>query len=335
MNNFAAKPLSCRLRKPGILLCVAVCFQASILVAVTRPKLRVTRVILKSEGDIATTWTATHAELKESFNEVRASVAVKNISKHGVVSAFFYGEYYDRLGRLCSTALFDLSRNEERESGTVSPKIVRTLVSSDFDMAIATRPYLLRLYLVRQTLAGKSHSPTGGTQGIRVPVTISGVGKVVSEQWYRLCLGPDYERRAPVLDVAFGVAEVDAKGRLKQFEVLDALTTRPFESWAQQFVTHLRFTPARKDGAAINTKTLLLFRVGVRAWPKEDGAFLARSNPWVVNYVESQDDREIPPINVVMLYAPPQKTGGVGQSTLPSCFEYPGAGTDWSSGISR
>jgi hypothetical protein len=241
------------------------------------------------------------ARVEENFRALSALLQVRNISTRPVQQALFYGEFYDRRGRLCFTALFDLYKNVQRRSGAVSPGSERTLLSTSNEMAMASRPRLLRLYLLRQfPEAGVANRPVSKPGVYKPPVLRWSSSE---HSWQTLCLGPAYSHPAlPVEDVALMMVHVDARGRVSGSKVLDAVMTVPFVSWAEGFARHVRFSPARKDGVPMDGKTLILFRALLREWSPKDPAEVARSNPWVVNYVQSGATQQIPAITIVWLF---------------------------------
>lgn len=317
------------------MLCAATLAAAIIhghsLWAVLPPASEVTPVAVQPEEDVSSTWSVKQAEITQNFHVLWAMLRVENISAHPVMRALFYGEYYDRRGRLCYTALFDLQKNKERRTGPALPGSGRTLVSISINMAMASRPRLVRVYLLRQLPAvGVTTHPRKGP-GIYTPAMLKAT---TIEPWETICLGPASGRSAlPVTDVALMMADVNPQGRVSGLKVLDAATTVPFVSWAQKFATHIRFSPSRTNGSPVNGKTLVLFRGLLREWTQGDPAEVASSNPWVVKYADSEAVPRIPAVTVVVLQPPPPHAAPVREGSASGCVEYVGTGSYWSEGI--
>lgn len=286
---------------------------------------------VEADTAVGSAWSIKKAEITENFHFVYASLHVKNISAQPQKQAAFYAEYFDGRGRLCYTALFDLQKNLSRRKGPLLPGGSRTLLSDSFDIALASRPRFVKVYLFGQSLKGTAANHAGKMHNTYTPPMLQAT---TEQPWEMLCLGPLYSRpRKPVVDIALMVVDVDATGSVEGFKVLDAAATVPFVSWAEEFVKHIRFSPARRNREDAKGKTLVLFRAILGQWTKDDPAHVPSSNPWVARYVESESARRIPFVTVVVLQPPPPNATPTQGGSTSVCVQYLGVGTYWSEGI--
>lgn len=309
--------------------CCLLVYAVSPIARAQRPAPRlVSTPKVQLEGSAAEIWKVDYARLVEDFNGTGAFITLRNVSTLSVLSAMFYGEYFDARGRLCFTGLFHLKNNFARRSDVVQPGGLTSLVSDSYALAPASRPRRISLYRVRQTQrrAGRGGAPPAV---VRTPLTLEGLGVPVSALWPRVCTGPSIDSLGPpVVDLALAKIHVGADGALLELQILDALAAQPYIPWLQNLSTHLRFNTAKLDGVASPGDTLVLVRALVRGWQAGERAYLPRSDLWVAAYASNMEGRTLLPLNVLVVEKPPL---GLRRDST-SCFEYLADGSAWSIG---
>lgn len=321
----------------------AVCVTALVALALSRPlgtpsfavrraapEDTVTSLAVEAGRNLNASWQVKSAQSEEDFGAVRLTVTIKNISELAVPAAYFFGRYYDASGRLCFVALFSLGNNLKGRKGPAKPGEVRTLLSVSL-VSSATAPRLLTLSSAhRVVVPGRSRVPPAlaapSTPAVIAPGSVSS-----GDEWRRLCLGghPSVPDR-PVVDVGLGRGIVDPQGRLRNFQVLDALATRPYVAWLEELASHLMFVPASRSGRPVASTVLILASALVRARRAGEPLLLPRFNPWVRRAARNVVG-PVPPVEVVRLYPPlPGMPSAASSPQAPPCFGYWGEGTAWS-----
>jgi hypothetical protein len=293
----------------------------------------VTVLTVHAERNLGRSWEVERAESAENFDSIELTVTVRNTSGHSVPSAYFFGRYYDALGRLCFTSLFSLVDNLEGQTVPASAGEIRTLRSVSF-LVPATTPSVLKVSVShRAEVPGKSSLPPG-LAAPATPVMIASRSVSADDNWRGLCLGGHSQFPAdPVVDVGLASGVVGPQGTIRNFEVVGALASRPYVSWLQHLAQYLNFIPASRNGRPVASETLVLVRALLREWRQGERPFAASSNPWVERFVSGLAG-PVPPVQIVVLY-PPHK--GLPLTTPDSetgpCFAYSGVGTAWSAGF--
>ncbi len=287
---------------------------------------------------LTTAWAVLAASLEESVDVSWVYVTVQNATERPVSDAFFYGELYDREGRFCFSGLFDLQKNLEGHRGSLAPGGARTLYSFSGELASAVEPELIRLLPVNPGSPG-SGEPFSAAIPIRIPVTLWATGVPVPPGWQRFwMLPPMGQPDAPVLDLALVVADVDSQGRMIGTPVIQALNPA-VRDWIEKLRDHLLLRPSMVSFLPQRSQTLILARTVLRRWKAGEPAFNPRTSPWVRDFVNAFQAKELPVVNIVMVYPCPAEASGVAPSGgqaggwIPQCVEYGGGGTDWSVGI--
>ena len=284
---------------------------------------------------LAPKWVVQSVRLVQGLDDLRIHLRVENATRGYLDDTYFYGEVFDRSGRLCFTALFRLRQNLEFERGPLRPGGERTLESLSSDLAVATLPHSIRVYPAHRRRIGSADVFTAPVP-IRVPVQWRNFAiPLPVPDWAQMRLGPLVgQNNAPVIDLAFAVADVDSSGGMSRMRVLDA-KSEGVRQWIANLEPHLHFIPAMQDNIPQGGRALILFRTGpLRLFKPGEVQFAPEDTPSVKRFVSSLQGNEIPPVIVVELRKCTDWSDiGGGMASPPpasDCVEYFGDGTAWS-----
>jgi hypothetical protein len=285
---------------------------------------------------MAPKWVVQSVWVEQGFDTTRLHLRVENATKHYLGDSYFYAEIFDERGRFCFSALFRLRENLELERGPLKPGGERTLESLSVNLAMSASPHLIRVYPARQRSVGAREVFTAPVP-VRVPAKMWATGVPLPiPGWARLWLGPVRDRNdAPVVDLAFAVADLDPAGRPTGMRVLEA-RSEGVRDWLEKLEPRLLFSPAKQDFVPRRGQALILVRAApLRAFKAGDFIFNPEESPWVKKFVSTLQGNEVPPLSVLVL-SPCRDIDPVGGSgahiggVIPDCFQYDVLGTDWS-----
>jgi hypothetical protein len=296
------------------------------------------QVELEFEGGpgVAPRWAIQSVWLEQGFETSELDLRLENASKHYLADTYFYAEIFDERGRFCFSALLRLRENLDLERGPLRPGGERTLVSTSVNLAVAGSPRIIRVYPAYRHSVGSRDILTAPVP-IRLPVRMRATATPLPiPDWARLRLAPPKdENGAPVVDLAFAVADVDAGGHLTAMHMLNA-RSEGVRDWVENLGPRLRFSPSMRDFVPRRGQAPILVRAGpVRAFREGDEIFDPEESPWVKRFVSTLRGNEIPPLSLLML-SPCRDlhpTGGGAANigpAIPDCFQYDAQGTGWS-----
>jgi hypothetical protein len=317
------------------------------LVAQSPINQREVRLAVYPEGGVRTYWKIHGTTVSESLNLTESVLEVENVSKTTIEGAIFYADYFDATGRLCFNAMFNLAGNFGGRKGSVGPSEVRVLYSSAHLLAPAVDPRKAKVYLVRQKLKGGEEKLFESPNVINSPVLVKGFG-LAGLPWQELILGQELVGvHGPLLDLALARLSVGKDGNVRTVDVLNSVSPS-VNSWFQDFVSHLRFTPPQRGGIALSGSTLLLARAVLTNKGISEPAHIPRRCPWIEKYIESHVDIEVPPINTVFLqprdtsfteeYLPGgtiRRTYDFPEKAAGGYYVYNDMGSQWSLGVAN
>ena len=304
-----------------------------------------TPLSVSPEGELAKFWEVRRAGLEETVTETMGYLDIRNNSETPLDNAIFYGEYFDRAGRLCFSLVFS-QRGNIGQKGPILRGETRRLTSSAVGLFTASQPNRVNLHLVQQGIAGQPSSLSRWNAVIHAPVTLdSGIGSDATN----LQLGSEATRdQSPVLNIVFANVSVSATGTVERIDVLNTLSSG-VEVWFRNLVRQqLKFYPATENGTPKSDQALVLVRAISIDLSKGDlqstafppGALV----PWVRGYA-GQLKGVIPQLTEIVFRRPPTEVKHTGVSGVTQTLERPVApqglfelfllGTDWSSTASK
>jgi hypothetical protein len=291
----------------------------------------------ESGRGMAPKWAIQSVWLEQGFDTTELHLRLGNATKHYLGDGYFYAEIFDERGRFCFSALLRLRENLELERGPFKPGGERTLVSLSVNLATIRTPSLVRVYLAHRHDVRSGEVFTARVP-VRIPVRMRATGTPLPiPDWARLRLGPNLNQDdAPVVDLAFAVADVDARGHLTAMHVVNA-RSGAVRNWVENLGPQLLFSPSMQDFVPRRGQAPILVRAGpLRAFRQGDQVFDPEESPWVRRFVSTVQGNEIPPVSLLVL-SPCRDlihpTGGGAASigpAIPDCFQYDAEGTDWS-----
>jgi hypothetical protein len=276
---------------PPILLCLSLAASSTGRITFADAPLAVS-----PEGELATSWQVLEARLFERADGTTGYLRLRNVSGTTLEGGIFYAEYSDARGRFCFSLVFSQTRNIPIK-GPVAPGGVRELYSNAPGLFPASEPKGVRVYLVRESIAGRAGSTREWGAPFRAPVTLSGNVRTDATQ---LHLGPEVAgTEAPFLDLVLAKVRVDEKGSVGSVEVVNALNEQ-LESWFIGFARReLTFYPATESWAPRPGDALVLTRVILSEEGVANSPFLPRMSPWVQSYVAGISGSDLVPVTQI------------------------------------
>src|SRR5262249_26131181 len=119
---------------------------------------------------------------------------------------------------------------------------------------------------------------------------------------------------------------VNNSGRLTKVNVLKAVS-QAAENWLREFVAHQHFAPASRGPSSEEASALLLVRAALSNKGVRERAYLPRESPWVLDFVATATEEELPTVMTILLFPSPEQYYCGPPS--PAFFAYDGSGSDF------